>query len=342
MIVNETIMIIFSTLLLKILPLYVIIFMGYIAGKFLNSNRDTIANLLFVMITPVIIFNGVINTKLDSSIILLPFLTFAISSFLCLFFYQASKYVWKDKTRNLMAITAGSGNTGYFGLPVALILFDNQGEGIYIMAMLGVSLFENTLGFYMLARGTNTTRECMVKLAKLPSLYGFALGLLCKLVNWFPPVLFEELIDPMKGTYTVLGMMVVGLGLASVKSMKLDFKFIGMTLFAKFAAWPVTALVVILADAHFFHFFNQEVYPALLLISVVPLAANTIILASILQNHPEKSATAVILSTVFALGYTPLMTMYFIGGGKNSESEETAFLERMIPAKELPPVKLEL
>jgi predicted permease len=307
--------------------------MGYIAGKFLHSSRDTIAQLLFVLITPVIIYNGVINTNLDSSIILVPLLTFAISSLLCLLFYYLSKWVWKDKTRNLMAITAGSGNTGYFGLPVALMLFDNQGEGIYIMAMLGVTLYENTLGFYMLAKGTNTSRECFLKLLKVPAIYGFLAGLLCKFLNWYPPYIFDELIDHMKGTYTVLGMMVIGLGLAGVQSLKIDFKFIGMTFFAKFAAWPLATLLVILVDAHYIHFFDPSVYPALLLISLVPLAANTIVLASILHNHPEKSATAVILSTVFALGYTPLMTTYMIGGGKSVESSETAFLEKMIPAK---------
>lgn len=326
-------MTIFSTLLFKIFPLYVIIFMGYVAGKYLKSNRETIAQLLFVLITPVIIFNGVVNTKLDSSIILVPVISFGISTALCFLFYYLSKLVWQDKTRNLMAISAGSGNTGYFGLPVALMLFDNQGEGIYIMAMLGVTLYESTIGFYILAKGTNTTKDCLIKLAKLPALYGFAGGLLCKYFNWFPPLMFEELIDHMKGTYTVLGMMVIGLGLATVNSFKMDYKFIGMTFFAKFAAWPLAALAVILIDGHFLHFFDQQVYAALLLISIVPLAANTIILASILRNHPEKSATAVVLSTVFALVYTPFMTTYMIGGGKTSETKETAFLERMLPPK---------
>src|SRR5688572_3427342 len=116
------------------LTLYIIIFMGFVAGKFLKLNRDTIAQLLFVFIAPVIIFNGIINTRLDSSIIFVPLLTFAISTIICLVFFYVSKHLWHDQTRNLIALTAGSGNTGYFGLPVALLLFDDQGEGIYIMA----------------------------------------------------------------------------------------------------------------------------------------------------------------------------------------------------------------
>lgn len=312
---------IFLALLYKIAPLYAIILLGFIAGRFLNASRDTIAQLLFFLVTPVIIFNGVVHTHFDSNIYLLPLLTFAISSLLCLTFFFFSKYIWKDETRNLMAISAGSGNTGYFGLPIALMLFDNQGEGIYIMALLGVTLYENTVGFYILAKGTHSGRDCIFKLARLPALYAFVLGFLVNRLSIHIPVAFDEVIEHMKGTYTILGMMVVGLGLASIQSLKLDYKFIGMTFLAKFAAWPLLTLFLILCDTQWFGLFNQQVYDVLLLISVVPLAANTIILASVLNNKPEKSATAVILSTVFALGYTPFMTTYFIENQKPTEQD---------------------
>ena len=45
---------------------------------------------------------------------------------LCLFFYWISASLWKDNTRNLLAFGAGTGNTAYFGIPVALILFDEK------------------------------------------------------------------------------------------------------------------------------------------------------------------------------------------------------------------------
>lgn len=302
----------FSALLLKIAPLYLNILLGYIAGKVLDANRDTIARIMFFMINPIVIFNGVINTRMDTGILMLPVLTFAISTSLCLAFYRISKNIWQDSSKNLMAFSAGSGNTGYFGLPVALLLFDEQGEGIYIMALLGISLYENSIGFYVFAKGIYSPSECIYKLIKLPALYAFLGGLAINFSNIQIPELFADFMGHIKGTYTVLGMMIIGLGLASLKQFKLDFKFIGMTFLAKFVAWPLIVLLVITVDVHLFGFFGEKIHDALTLISIVPLAVNMVIMASIVQSQPEKAATSVLLSTLFALGYVPLMANYFI------------------------------
>jgi hypothetical protein len=259
------------------------------------------------MITPLVIFSGVVNTRLDASVLSVPLISFLIASFLCLLFYSLSKLIWTDSTKNLMAISAGSGNTGYFGLPIVLLLMNDQGEGIYILAMLGVTLYESTVGFYILAKGTYTASECLKKLAKLPSLYSFLLGLIINLVGIKPPEAFAEFTGYIKGSFTVLGMMLIGLSLAGLHHLKIDYKFIGMTFLAKFVAWPLMALGVIYADTHWTQFLNPTIYNALFLLSIVPLAANTVALAAILKNQPEKSATAVFLSTLFAIGYVPLM-----------------------------------
>lgn len=303
---------IFLALLSKIIPLYALILMGFIGGKYLHCHRDTIANILFYMLAPLIIFSGVLNTRLDANVLILPLITYLVSSFLCITFYQLSKLVWQDPTKNLMAISAGSGNTGYFGLPIVLLLMDNQGEGVYIMAMLGIALYESSIGFYILAKGTYSSSESVKKLFKLPSLYAFALGATLNGLGVESPAVFGELVCYLKGAFTVLGMMLIGLGLASVHHLKMDYKFIGMTFLAKFVVWPLIALTIIFCDATWLHFLNNTIYSALFILSIVPLAANTVALAAIIKNQPEKSATAVFLSTLFAIVYVPFMTTYFI------------------------------
>jgi malate permease and related proteins len=302
----------FSLILFKIIPLYANILLGYMAGKILGTSRDSIARLLFFMITPLIIFNGVVNTKLDTSILLLPLIVFIISSGLCLLFYRISNRLWQDTSRNLMAFSAGSGNTGYFGLPVALLLFNEQGEGIYIMALLGMTLYENSVGFYIFSKGTNSGIECLWKMIKLPALYAFAAGLIFNFAQVPSSSLFAEFMTYIKCTYTVLGMMIIGLGLSTLHSFKLDFKFIGMTFGAKFLAWPLIILAMKGIDILFFHFFSNAIYDALMLIAIVPLGVNMVILASLFNCHPEKASSAVVMSIVLALVYVPIMTNYFI------------------------------
>lgn len=305
-------MLLFFAFFLKVIPLYLNLLLGFLAGKFLNASRDTVAKLMFFMINPIVIFNGVINTKINNSILFLPLVTFVIGSSLCFLFYRLSGRLWQDSVRNLVAFSSGTGNTGYFGLPLALLLFSDQGEGVYIMAILGLTLYENSLGYYMIARGTHSAAECCIKLVKLPSLYAFIGGLAFNLLKIPIPEVFIEFMKHIKGTYTVLGMMIIGLGLAGLTQFKLDVKFIGLTFLAKFIAWPAAIILIVFADIYLFGFFSPDIYRALMLIAIVPLAANTVILASLLQIHPEKAATAVLLSTLLALIYVPIMARYFI------------------------------
>jgi malate permease and related proteins len=298
--------------LVKVLPLYMNIFLGYIAGKMLDVAKDTVAKLMLYVFTPLVIFNGIVNTRLDFSIVSLPAITFVISCCLCYLFYRLSCFIWKDSTKNLVGFSAGTGNTGYFGLPLALLLFDDQGEGIYIMAILGVTLYENSFGFYMIARGKHTRKECLAKLAKLPALYAFFGGLLFNFMQIPFPDVLVDFMKHIKGAYTVLGMMIVGLGIAGLKHFKFDLSFLGMTFLAKFVVWPVLMAGVIALDTYLFGFFNQNIYQALTLLSFVPLAANMVIFASLLDIHPEKAAAAILISTVISIIYLPLMVGCFL------------------------------
>lgn len=59
--------------------------------------------------------------------------------------------------------------------------------------------------------------------------------------------------------------------------------------------------------------FPEEAHKGFLLISIVPLAANSVAIASILKAHPEKVATTVLVSTLIALVYVPVMAGIFFG-----------------------------
>lgn len=305
-------MAIFYSCLFTIIPLYLNILLGFIAGKCLEIHRETIARLMLYVINPLVIFNGVLNTPLEKGALALPIIVFAVSSSLCLLIYQLSHWFWRDSLRNLAAFSAGSGNTGYFGLPLALLLLDERGEGLYIMALLGVTLYENTVGFYVFVRGRQKFRECLKKLVQLPALYVCAAGLAINASQIPMPNVFVDFMQYIKGAYTVFGMMIIGLGLASLSAFKLDLKFISLVFLARFILWPLIALLIIFADIYFFNWFDASIYQPLTLLSIVPLGANTVIMASLMQSYPEKAATAVLISTLLALFYVPVMVKYFV------------------------------
>ncbi|HRH94225.1 MAG TPA: AEC family transporter, partial [Candidatus Peribacteria bacterium] len=92
----------------------------------------------------------------------------------------------------------------------------------------------------------------------------------------------------------------------------LDYAFFCLCFVAKFIVWPVVTGLIILADLSVFHLYSPVIHKVMILLSVTPLAANTVVLATALKAQPEKAALAVLLSTVFALFFIPLVSVFFL------------------------------
>jgi predicted permease len=303
---------VFILLLFKLIPLYLIIALGFVAGKYLKVSKESLASLLIYIIAPLVVFHGVYTTKLTGGTLLLPVVFFVFACVICLGFYGLGKIFFADSTKNILAFASGTGNTGYFGLPVGLAIFGPQALGPVVLCTLGTILFENTLGFFITARGEHSAREAFFKLIKLPTLYAFLLALA---VNFSGIALGQGYMDfaqLFRGAYTVLGMMIIGLGIAGVVNFEFDFKFISLAFLAKFLVWPLFMLGLIFLDSGVFGLFSPFLHKIMFLISIVPIAANTVAYAALLKTHPQKAAVAVLLSTLFALVYIPILAIYFI------------------------------
>lgn len=302
----------FAALSVKIIPLYLNVLLGYLAGRLLEIPLLALTRLMFFIIAPLIMFNGTLFMHLDVYILSLPFLIYGISCMLALSFYRIARKIWKDPSKNLVAFSAGTGNAGYYGLPLALLLFNEQGAGIYMMSLLGMVLFENSLGFYICTHGKYSPKDCLIKTLKLPILYAFLMAMLLNSLHVPIPNVFQDFMCHIKGTYTVLGMMILGIGIAGLQhgADAWDFKFIGLAFLAKFIAWPAIIMTIVTLDVTWLHFYRPDIHQALILLSLVPMAVNTVIFASIVQADTHKATAAVLLSTLFALLYIPIMVTY--------------------------------
>ena len=164
---------IFFSILFKILPLYIFVGIGFIAGKYLNIDARGIGKLIIYIIAPFVIFEAITHSKLTVGTFILPIIAFCICSLVAFLFYEYGKIIYKDARANVLAIVASEGNTGYFGIPIALLLFDQKIFGIYILGTVGVTLFENTVVYYLTARGKYNVSDSLNRLKKLPALYAF-------------------------------------------------------------------------------------------------------------------------------------------------------------------------
>jgi predicted permease len=236
---------------------------------------------------------------------LLPLIFFVVANLLSFIFYEIGKLFWQTNEKNLLSAAAGSGNTGYFGLPLVLSLFGDKGLSIAVFCLLGTILYESTRNYYILAKSHATAREALLKVLKLPSFYAFVLGLIVNRLGLTIDGWLLETFTYFKGAYVVFGMMIIGIVLASATKGHFDMKFTGLAFIAKFIGYPSLIGLFVILDSTTFGLFSTQVHSIMMLLSIVPMAANTVTYAAFLKTHPEKAALTVMASTIFALLYVP-------------------------------------
>jgi predicted permease len=306
-------MTLFLTILSMLIPLYLIIGLGFIGARILKAQIETIAKLLIYIIVPGVIFYGTYTAEINYANLSLPVLFFILASGMALVFLAIGTIIFKeDSTKNILAFTAGTGNTGYFGLPVIYALLGDQAFSLAVLSIIGFVLYENSVGFFLTAKGNHSGKESMLKVIKLPTLYAFCFGLLLNLLKVQLGENAVTMIDYFKGAYTLLGMMIIGMGLANIHIHQIDYKFVFLACMAKFIFWPLIIIGIIALDRYSLQLYNYSIYNVLIIMAIVPMSASTVAVATELKVHPEKAAVAVLLSTVFALFYIPLITSIFI------------------------------
>ncbi|WP_203299717.1 AEC family transporter [Marinobacter sediminum] len=297
-------------LLFKLTPLYLTVVLGWLAGRYLEASGKHIAGIMLYIVTPSVVFSGVMAAPLSAEVIFLPFLMFGISCVLGIVQLKLARRVITDGSASLIPLCVGSGNTGYFGVPVALLLFGEEGLGLYIVCMLGTTLFENSVGFYLAARGRYDLKSALWRVVKLPSVYAFLAAVLLNLSGIRIPDLFQPLFDNLRGAYSILGMMIIGMSITSFRGLAGNLRFTGLAFFGKFVVWPAVAILFWWLDANVLGIYEPAVHKAIFLISITPIAANTVVIATLLETSPRQAAGTVLLTTLFALAFIPVMISF--------------------------------
>lgn len=306
-------MTVFFTLLGKILPLYISVILGVLSSSVLKCDKDTLAKIVLFLLAPLIMFNATLSVKLDFSVIFLPLFFFLFSTFLAFILLFLFRKIWDDNTANLLAFSTATGNTGNIGIPLAIIFLDKHLVDIFIFTILASMLYQNSVGYYITAKGNFTAKESLKKVLRLPVLHAFVVGITLNILGFSMPEVLYDYTNYIKGAYAILGMMLLGMGMEKIKTNNsFDLKFISISLFVKFILWPLLVLLYIFLDRNFFHLLNAGLYSVMFLFSIVPLAANTVTIATLLHVKPEKMSLAVFISTLVSLIYIPLVLFFYM------------------------------
>jgi hypothetical protein len=240
--------------------------------------------------------------------LLLTLALFILASLMALAVQRFTYHRFGEQEAALLAFSSGTGNTGYFGLPIAFVLLPPEGVTLYLFCMLGINIYEFTVGFYLSARGRFSVRQSLIKISRLPLIYAFLLALLLSTLGVTLPAAAMNSLHVFPATYTLLGMMIIGMTLSQVTLSAWDSRFIAACVGLRYLLWPLVMLLAVLV-LQWLAPLSTELAMALLLLGVVPMAANVVVVAMELGIQPQKGALAVLVTTLLA----PLLIPLYLG-----------------------------
>ncbi|WP_445156642.1 AEC family transporter [Halomonas sp. E14] len=286
--------------------------LGWLAARRLAIDPRPIATLLIYLIAPLTFFRGLLLGGPTPFYLLLTVAFFLLASLVAAAINPLAKRFLSPQESALLAFSSGTGNTGYFGLPIAMILLPPEGVTLYLFCILGITLYEFTVGFYLSARGQFSVRESLRKIVRLPLIYAFLAALVVSGLGVTLPTALLESLAVFPATYTLLGMMIIGMTLGRVTFREIDLRFMAGCVAVRFGLWPWLMLGTVLVLQALLPL-PDELALALLLLGVVPMAANVVVVAMELGIKPEKGALAVLATTLAAPLLIPLYLQLLMG-----------------------------
>ena len=298
---------IFYLLFQNLIPLYILIALGWIAGKFLNIDIKSIGALGIYVFMPIAVCGYIAQLDFKPIYAGLPIIVFCTITLLALSWLKFAKKIYPDYRANLLTMCATWGNIGYFALPIVIALYPPELVGVYMFMMAGTIFYEATIGYYIWMRGNLNIKQSLKKVIKFPSLYAIIIGLTFNYANYPFEGKLLTYWEYCRGAYIVIGMMIIGTALSKIKNLVIAPRFLSLAFLGKFIIWPLTTFTLIQIDIHLLKIFDQTSHQMLFLLSTVPPGANIAAFAATLNMNPEKAATTVLIGTLLALFSVPLM-----------------------------------
>ena len=293
-----------SIFLSDILPIFLIAGAGYLLTQRLGVSPSTLAHVVFYVLLPCFAFRLLINSaaiglevgKMALLAVLVAFAMAAIGALVALVLRLS-----RGETTALLLVVMFS-NGGNYGLPVVSFAFGEQALAYGTVFFLTGSVLTNTVGAFVAASGRRSPRQALMSVVRMPALYGVAAAIATLAFDLRVPAAVFRPVTMLSDAALPLMILVLGMQLARATTPArpaLVLIAVGVSLVvAPLVALALTSLLSV----------NGPARQAVVMLSSMPVAVATTILAVEFDSAPDFVMAAVFLSTLLSpLTLTPLI-----------------------------------
>ncbi len=290
-------------------PLILLIVIGYLSGKLLKIKEySLISKLILYVFTPIVAFNAISNVESRTELFILPVIFLATTSGIALFYkFALSRLVKTDsKLINTLAYSAGSGNVAFYGVPAVLILLGEEFLPIILISMIGYIIYDSSVGYLIMTGQKFDLKGIIVKLLKFPPFIAIILGLLFLLlrINLSGIATYQFIVQNSQTTMATLGIFLIGLAVSNLK-ISIDYFYLLAISIAKVVINPLLILLILLFDKYTLGIFTNYAN-TLVLIASVPVATNSVILATQFTQKEQIASLGVLVIVILSIISIPL------------------------------------
>lgn len=281
-----------------ILPVFLVLIVGYIVQIKYKLDLQTIAKLNIYIFVPAFIFVKLYETTIAPSIFV-TVISFMLIFVLILYVIgvATARLLKLDKKKRVTFTNSVIFfNSGNFGVPVNDLVFrsDPFAISIQVIVLMFQNIFLFSYGVFSLQSLDSGKLKALFAYFKMPVMYAMLLGIS---LNAFDITVSEVIMIPT--TYLADGMialalLMLGMQVAEMKLTK-GLGTVYVSLIIRLLLGPLIALGLI-----YLFGISGILAQALFIASAMPTSVNSAVIAQEYKNHPDYAAQIVLFSTVFS------------------------------------------
>ncbi|WP_193018368.1 AEC family transporter [Staphylococcus equorum] len=291
-----------------LLPIFIMIFLGFILQKKFTLDLKTLAKLNIYVFVPGFIF--VKFYKTDFAIKLLFYIVIFFILYMVVLYIIGKLLSTIRKTDKGEATTLTNSilffNSGNYGVPVNDLVFkgDPLAMSVQVIVLSLQNIFTFSYGIFAVQSLQIGKLQALLGYFKMPVLYALVLAIILNYNNVPIPEFIWTPANYVADAMIAVALLLLGAQIANIKfSFKWSISYI--YIFVRLVIGPLIALVIIKLLG-----LEGVIAQTLFIASAMPTSVNSSVIAQEYDNHPELAAQLVFLSTLLS-AVTVVIVIYF-------------------------------
>jgi malate permease and related proteins len=297
-----------TTLLPAVLPVGLIILIGFVVGRIIPLQRSTLSQLSLYVLSPALVINSLYRTEVSldsSSKLLIGFALTSLSIYAIVTVISRLLSLTAPLSRAITAVVMFP-NNGNMGLPVATFALGTAGLDRAIIYMLGSAFLMFCFGPAMI-QGKGITEGLKLTL-RLPLLWAFFLGLSLHFWSLKIPWGLDKGIEQLGAADIPIALILLGIQLSQTR-FRPGMKEI-MLAIARLTCAPMIAYVI--GRLLQLETLNLQI---LVLESGMPTAVSSFVIVSEFGGDQDLVARAIVTSTLMSFITLPILLSFLLALG---------------------------